>query len=56
MKKTRKLGLKKVTLRDLDETSLQGVDGACCPTVVGATCVTCNSCETKCGQKTCVDC
>jgi hypothetical protein len=56
MKKNPKLAVKKVTLRDLDESHLEGVDGACCPTVVSPTCATCNSCVTKCGQHTCSTC
>jgi len=56
MKKLKKLSLKKVTLRDLDDKQMQGVDGGCCPTVAEPTCITCVSCETKCGQHTCVKC
>jgi hypothetical protein len=58
MKKSTKLNIKKVTLRNLEEPSLDAIAAGCCPTIsfpetclcptkVGATCN---------GAKTCVDC
>jgi hypothetical protein len=53
MKKLTKLGIKKVTLRDLEETTLKGVAAGCCPTIP---CVTLQvTCPHTC-VKTCVDC
>jgi hypothetical protein len=45
--KTKKLGIKKVTLQNLDEPTLDAMAGGCCPTV---------TCDTLCGQHTCVTC
>jgi hypothetical protein len=59
MKNLSKLTIKKITLRNLDESELDAVAGACCgpptsplyPTCHGKTCgVTCN------GAATCVNC
>lgn len=52
MKISKKLAIKKVTLRDLDDSQLDSVGGGCCPTVSQKTCVTCSTCA----QKTCVIC
>jgi hypothetical protein len=62
MKKTTKLGLKKVTLRDLDDSSLQNMAGGTasmyqsgcgdyCPTAGPQSCGT--VCDTCAGQQTC---
>jgi hypothetical protein len=57
MKKINKLGIKKVTLRDLSENTLNEVAGACCPTVTGPTCVCPTARIPTCvGQKTCSTC
>jgi len=47
MKKLPKLTIKKITILDLDEKQLGLVDGACCPSV---------TCDTVCGQHTCITC
>jgi len=56
VKKLRKLGLKKVTLRDLDSSSLDAVAGGCCPTVNGKTCICTDVTCATCTQHTCVKC
>ncbi|MFZ0773749.1 MAG: hypothetical protein WCA49_05205 [Candidatus Sulfotelmatobacter sp.] len=47
MKKTRKLEIKKVTLRDLDEPTMQGMAGGIVSLI--GTCQTCKTCYTDCG-------
>jgi len=58
VKKLNRLGIKKVTLRNLDENTLNDVAAACCPTVSAPTCIctkaTCATCSTCAGQKTCL--
>lgn len=46
MKQSKKLVLRKVTLRDLDDKQLDAVIGGCCPTVNQRTCLSCpvNTC------------
>jgi hypothetical protein len=56
MKKTLKLAIKKVTLRDLDEPKLEDVAGgltASCATLCGGTCPV-RFCETRDGQASCL--
>lgn len=48
MKKLNKLGVKKITLRNLDQPALDGIGGALsvtCPIHTCATCVTCAVCH-----------
>lgn len=53
MKQPRKLEIKKVTLRDLDDSELDEVAGAG-PSNEFTACATCFSCVTRCG--TCFHC
>jgi len=61
MKKSKKLALKKVTLRDLDEPTLHGMVGGATSTCAGdktcpvKTCVTCESCATCHAGATCCE-
>ncbi len=61
MKKIKTLTIKKVTLRDLDEPSLDAVAGGitatCLITIcIGNTCPNHASCPITCGEHTCIKC
>ena len=54
-KETKKLEIKKVTLQNLDEPTLDAMAGGCCPTIPCITKQEQDTCVT-CTQHTCVKC